>query len=78
MALLNVSETHKKHMTDLEIHDKPFRAFKCNFQLSLIQLSNHSLTPLVISRYCKIHKICSVILEKMAFAKVAVDQFEWV
>jgi len=42
MALVNVSQTHKKHMTDLEIDDKPFRAFKCNFQVSLIQLSNHS------------------------------------
>jgi len=78
MALLNVSQTHKKHMTDLEMHDKPFRDFKCNFQVSLIQLSNHSLTPLVISRYCKIHKMCSVILEKMEFAKVAVDWSEWV
>lgn len=71
MELLNISQTHKKHMTDLEIHDKLFRAFKCNFQVSLIQLSNHSLTPLVISRYCKIHKMCSV-------SKVAEDRFEWV
>jgi hypothetical protein len=42
MALLNVSQTHKKHMTDLEIHDKPFRAFKCSFQVSLIELKPFS------------------------------------
>jgi hypothetical protein len=40
----------QKHMTDLEFREKrTFRAFKRNFQASLIQLSNNSLQDLLSS-----------------------------
>jgi hypothetical protein len=68
----------QKHMADLEIHEiQTFRAFKCNFEASVIQLLNNYLKDLLSSDHlknCKIHKMCRQCnIRQTEIGKVAMD-----